>query len=105
VLQVVSVPDGSDIMSDWVYFAFDRGRIAEHGRVAPAKSSLLRNLYETTAFPQRRVIRIGEPTTWPRRRHLKQCLLSSAMPVVVAIPVHNEAEHIEDCLAALARQN
>jgi hypothetical protein len=30
---------------------------------------------------------------------------SKAMPIVVAIPVHNESETIEDCLAALARQD
>jgi hypothetical protein len=30
---------------------------------------------------------------------------SKAMPIVVAIPVHNEAETIEDCLTALARQD
>jgi hypothetical protein len=28
-----------------------------------------------------------------------------ATPIVVAIPIHNEAEYIEDCLAALARQD
>src|SRR4051812_49248980 len=49
-------------------------------------------------FPERHGIRFREPNMAHSTKY-------EAKHIIVAIPVHNEADYIEDCLTALARQD